>query len=151
MNTLVRLAAGSLAGHLVECGAQSTGGVFTDWLQVDGWDNIGFPIVDCQEDGTFILTKPPGTGGLVSPATAAEQLTYEIGDPSRYILPDVSCDFRNVTMETVTPGESVLVRGARGFPPSNTFKVCATHVDGFRATAACVIGGKRAIAKGNDL
>nr|XP_039252105.1 uncharacterized protein LOC120329525 [Styela clava] len=142
-----RLAAGSLAGHLVECGAQSTGGIFTDWQTVDGWDNIGFPIVDCKEDGTFTLTKPPGTGGLVTPATVAEQLTYEIGDPSAYVLPDVTCDFRNVNITPVEEGESVKVVGAKGRPPTDSFKVCATYLDGNRITAVCCVGGKRAIAK----
>ncbi|XP_076811697.1 uncharacterized protein LOC143458731 [Clavelina lepadiformis] len=142
-----RLAAGSLAGHLLECGAQSTGGVFTDWQTVPAWENIGFPIAECYQDGTFCVTKPPNTGGLVTPATVAEQLVYEIGDPSTYMLPDVTCDFTNVKM-TQHAADSVLVTGAKGYAPTKDFKVCATYLDGFRTTVVFSIGGKRAIAKG---
>ncbi|KAL2079341.1 hypothetical protein ACEWY4_025085 [Coilia grayii] len=144
------LAAGSLAGHLVECGAQSTGGIFTDWHQVPDWDNMGFPVVECSADGSFTLSKPPRTGGLVSFGTVAEQLVYEIGDPRRYLLPDVTCDFSQVTITEVPGAEGVAVKvsGARGLPPSADYKVCATYMDGFRATAVCPVGGPRAAEKG---
>ncbi|XP_048384433.1 uncharacterized protein lratb.1 isoform X2 [Stegostoma tigrinum] len=144
------LAAGSLAGHLIECGAQSTGGVFTDWHRVPGWDNIGFPVVECASDGRFVLSKPPKTGGLVSFGTVAEQLVYEIGDPRHYQLPDVICDFSQVTLSEVpdVEGGAVHVQGARGMPPSDNYKVCATYLDGYRATAVCPVGGSRAVEKG---
>ncbi|XP_037542704.1 uncharacterized protein LOC119419435, partial [Nematolebias whitei] len=143
------LAAGSLAGHLIECGAQSTGGIFTDWHQVPDWDNVGFPVVQCWPDGTLVLSKPPRTGGLVSFGTAAEQLVYELGDPRRYLLPDVTCDFSRVEIQEVpgVEGGAVRVSGARGFPPSHDYKVCATYMDGFRATAVCPVGGPRAAEK----
>uniref|UniRef100_A0A8K9XX17 Si:ch73-132f6.5 n=1 Tax=Oncorhynchus mykiss TaxID=8022 RepID=A0A8K9XX17_ONCMY len=143
------LAAGSLAGHLIECGAQATGGIFTDWHTVPDWDNMGFPVVECSADGSFILSKPPKTGGLVSFGTVAEQLVYEIGDPQKYLLPDVTCDFSNVNITEVAgvEGGAVKVTGARGFSPSNDYKVCATYMDGYRATAVCPVGGPRATEK----
>uniref|UniRef100_A0A673WMS7 Si:ch73-132f6.5 n=1 Tax=Salmo trutta TaxID=8032 RepID=A0A673WMS7_SALTR len=143
------LAAGSLAGHLIECGAQATGGIFTDWHTVPDWDNMGFPVVECSADGSFVLSKPPKTGGLVSFGTVAEQLVYEIGDPQKYLLPDVTCDFSNVNITEVAgvEGGVVKVTGARGFAPSNDYKVCATYMDGYRATAVCPVGGPRATEK----
>ncbi|XP_060951765.1 uncharacterized protein lratb.1 [Limanda limanda] len=143
------LAAGSLAGHLIECGAQSTGGIFTDWHKVPDWDNMGFPVVECSRDGSFVLSKPPKTGGLVSFGTVAEQLVYEIGDPRRYLLPDVICDFSQVAIKEIpgVEGGAVKVTGAKGFTPSHDYKVCATYMDGFRATAVCPVGGPRAAEK----
>ncbi|XP_028420118.1 uncharacterized protein LOC114545791 isoform X2 [Perca flavescens] len=143
------LAAGSLAGHLIECGAQSTGGIFTDWHIVPDWDNMGFPVVECSSDGSFLLSKPPRTGGLVSLGGVAEQLVYEIGDPRRYLLPDVTCDFSRVVIQEVpgVEGGAVRVTGAKGFAPSQDYKVCATYMDGFRATAVCPVGGPRAAEK----
>ncbi|XP_061815058.1 uncharacterized protein lratb.1 [Nerophis lumbriciformis] len=143
------LAAGSLAGHLIECGAQSTGGIFTDWHHVPDWDNIGFPVVECSADGSFILSKSPKTGGLVSFGTAAEQLVYELGDPQRYMLPDVVCDFSHVRIQEVSgvEGGAVRVSGAKGLAPSGDYKVCATYMDGFRATAVCPLAGPRASEK----
>lgn len=85
-------------------------------------DNIGFPIVMCGSDGQFVLTKPPGTGGLVSRATVCEQLLYEVANPALYFLPDVVCDFTNVEIEEL-PNDAVFVTGARGSPPSGEYKV----------------------------
>ncbi|XP_068134994.1 uncharacterized protein [Hyperolius riggenbachi] len=142
------LAAGSLAGHLIECGPQCTGGIYTDWHLVPDWHNIGFPIVECSSDGNFTVSKPRDTGGLISFGTVAEQLVYEIGDPRHYILPDVSCDFSHVTINEVQDEEAVTVHGTRGTLPSSSYKVCATYLDGFRATAVCVVAGPRSAEKG---
>ncbi len=141
-----RLAQGSLAGHILECGAQGSGGLFTDWESVPGWDDIGYPIVECRADGSFTVCKVEGSGGLVSPASVAEQVLYEIGDPARYLLPDVICDFTQVSL--AQRGENqVEVRGARGCAPTPNYKVSATFADGYRCTAVLIIAGIDADAK----
>lgn len=141
-----QLSAGSLAGHVIECGAQATGGLFTDWRDVPDWAHIGYPIVECHADGSFIVTKPEGTGGLVSPAAVAEQILYEVGDPQAYALPDVVCDFTQVKCEQAGPNR-VLVTGAKGYPASDRYKVCVTFGDGFRFIGAMPVVGREAAAK----
>ncbi len=140
------LAAGTLAGHLLECGAQVSGGTFTDWRDVPAWENLGFPIGECRGDGSLTITKPAGTGGLVSVGTVAEQLLYEVSDPSDYIVADVRCDFSHVELVQVAP-DRVAVTGARGHPPTDTYKVCITHEDGWRAIAYQPLIGEEAAAK----
>lgn len=141
-----RLAAGSLAGHILECGCQATGGLFTDWDTVPGWADIGYPVAECSQDGSFVLAKPPGTGGLVTPATVGEQLLYEIDDPASYLLPDVTCDFRFVRMAQDGP-DRVRVGGARGRPPTGSYKVSATAHAGFKVSGQLTILGIDAPAK----
>ncbi|MBS0255297.1 MAG: DUF1446 domain-containing protein [Proteobacteria bacterium] len=128
-----RLSGGTLAGHLIECGPQVTGGTFTDWREVQGWATIGAPIAECHADGSCVITKPAGTGGLVNRGTVAEQLLYETGDPQAYIVPDVTCDWSDVRIEDLGP-DRVRVSGARGHPAPLRLKACATWDAGWRAS-----------------
>ena len=147
MDDLDRLAQGSLAGHLLECGTQATGGNFTDWEAVAGglW-NAGYPLAEIAADGDFVMTRPAGTGGRVTVATVAEQMLYEIGDPRRYVLPDVICDFSQV--QVAEDGEDrVRVSGARGVGRPDNLKVCATWADGFRAGHLWTMVGRGAEEK----
>lgn len=140
------LAAGSLIGHVIECGAQAAGGLFTDWRDVPDWADASFPIAECRADGTAVFTKVEGSGGLVSIGTVSEQATYEIGDPQRYYLPDVTCDLTGVRLEQVGP-DRVGFSGAKGYPPTATYKGSAIVREGWRATVSFVLRGLDAAAK----
>lgn len=140
------LSAGSLAGHLIECGPQATGGNFTDWRDAGDIAEIGYPIVEVSSDGSCIVTKPEGTTGHVSPLTVGEQMLYETGDPRAYLLPDVACDFSEVTLEQ-DGADRVLVKGTKGRAPSSQYKVSATWMDGFRAGQTFLFNGYEATEK----
>jgi len=144
-----RLAAGTVAGHVLECGAQATGGNLTDWRKVAPLD-VGYPIAEVAADGRFVVTKHPGTGGRVSRATVTEQLLYEVGDPARYLTPDVSADFRG--LEVIDEGrDRVAVGGARGTPPPESLKVTMVYRDGWRAVGLALISGPDVRAKAERL
>lgn len=141
-----KLASGSLCGHILECGPQVTGGNFTDWEQVGEIADIGYPIAEIQEDGSFVTTKPPGTGGVVNVGTVCEQMLYEIGDPQAYILPDVICDFSDVDVTQMGP-DRVAVSCAKGRAAPPHYKTCLTYADGFRAGLYLTFVGHRAADK----
>jgi len=137
-----KLAMGSCAGHIVECGAQCTGGNHTDWQDVAAsWWDIGYPIAIIDESGEFEITKAAGTGGKVSRATVAEQLTYEVGNPAAYLLPDVAADFSNARIEEIGP-DRVRVTGIKGNPPTDTLKLGRTRFAGYRASMSFYVGGQ---------
>jgi len=126
-----QLAMGSLAGHILECGPQATGGNFTDWEQVQGLSDMGYPIAEISHDGSFVCTKPKNTGGLVTVGTVSEQMLYEIGDPQAYILPDVICDFSTARIQQIAENR-VHVSGAKGRMAPDRYKVSVTYADEYR-------------------
>jgi hypothetical protein len=140
------LSAGTLAGHVIECGPQCTGGNHTDWWAVPGWDDMGYPIAEVSRDGTTVITKPAGTGGMVTPATIAEQVLYEISDPGAYVMPDVVCDWRGVVLEQVGP-DRVRLTGARGAAPTTTYKATATVTGGYRILTSAMFAGADAAGR----
>ncbi len=141
-----RLAAATVAGHLIECGTQVTGGIYTHWMELTGQEDLGFPIVELWDDGRFIVTKPEGTGGRVSEETVKEQLVYELGDPGCYLSPDVTVSVLEVKVREVE-ADRVEVQGARGSSPSPTYKVSATYRDGYRAEGMLTIVGPDAASR----
>ena len=146
-NDLDLLAAGSLAGHLIECGPQATGGNYTDWQEVaHTLHEVGYPIAEIAADGGVVMTKPKGTGGCVTIGTVGEQLLYEIGDPAAYHLPDVICDFTQVALEQLDQ-DRVSVAGARGRGVPAQYKTSMTWADGWRAGMIGFYVGARAAEK----
>jgi len=141
-----RLAGATVAGHLIECGTQVTGGISTDWLELPDPADIGFPVAEVHADGSSVITKPPNTGGRVSEQTVKEQLVYEIGDPANYLSPDATVSF--LTLRVQDEGDDrVRVAGATGRAPPAMYKVSATYRAGFRASGMLTIFGRDAVAK----
>jgi hypothetical protein len=134
-----KLAAASVAGHLIECGAQVTGGFSVDWSQYDLAD-VGYPIAELSPDGSSVITKPPGTGGAVNRRTVVEQLVYEIGDPQHYLTPDVDCDFTTVEIEEIGT-DRVAVKNATGRAATDTYKVSLAYRDGWMASGQLLVYG----------
>ena len=141
-----KMSAGTIAGHIIECGAQVSGGNFTDWESVEGFVNIGFPIIEAMPNGEFFVTKHEGTGGLISEMTVKEQLMYEIGDPSEYITPDVIADFSSVNLEQ-DGKDRVRVFGITGRQETDTYKISASYNDGYKITSTLVYSWPDALKK----
>lgn len=141
-----RLAGATVAGHVIECGSQCCGGISTNWLDWPDPANMGFPIVEVDESGAFVVTKPEGTGGRVTIETVKEQLLYEIGDPGNYLSPDCRVDFTTLRVEEIG-ADRVRVSNATGMPPTNVYKVSATYRDGYWAQGMLTIFGRDAVAK----
>jgi hypothetical protein len=133
-----RLAAGTVAGHIIECGAQCTGGnCQADWQTIPNLAEIGYPIVECEPDGTFTVTKHKGTGGRVSVGSVTEQLLYEIGDPRRYVTPDCVADFTTIRLEQ-TGEDRVRCSGIKGYPATDSYKVSISYSAGFEAVGLLI-------------
>ncbi len=135
-----------MAGHIVECGAQSTGGNFTDWRTVKHFDRIGYPVIEVHADGSFVVTKHAGTGGAVTVRGVKEQLVYEMGDPRSYLTPDVVADFATARLEQAGR-DRVRVWGVKGRPAPASLKVSASYFDGWKASGTLIISGPDALAK----
>lgn len=140
------LAAGTVAGHIVECGAQCTGGNYTDWRKIPNLAMVGYPIIEANEDGTFHVTKHEGTGGLVTRDTVRHQLVYEMGDPDRYLTPDCIANFASVRLHD-EGNDRVRVDGIEGSAATDTYKVSLSYHDGWKATGQLTISGPDALEK----
>ncbi len=141
------LAAGCVAGHIIECGAQATGGNFQgDWQRLPDLAEIGYPIVEAEPNGVCTITKHPDAGGRVDAHVVKEQLVYEIGDPRRYVTPDCVVDFTSVRLEEAG-ADRVRVSGARGLPRPESLKVSASYAAGWKATGTLVYSWPQALEK----
>ncbi len=145
-NAYDKLAGATIAGHLIECGTQATGGMSTNWSSILDPVNLGFPIVEMNEDGSFVITKPAYTGGRVNEETIKEQLLYEIGNPQCYLSPDVTVSFLGLNLNSEGK-DRIHISGAKGFSPTDSYKVSASYRDGFKAEAFLGIYGPDAAEK----
>lgn len=141
-----RLAAGTIAGHIIECGAQATGGNFTRFWEVPDLWNVGYPVIEASPDGSFVVTKQDGTGGMVTVDTVSEQLLYEMGDPNTYITPDVVADFTSIALEQAAK-DRVRVSGIVGRPRTDSLKISASYLKGYKASGQLTVVGPRAVEK----
>jgi hypothetical protein len=142
-----KLAAGIVAGHILECGAQASGGnCLHEWRSIPDLANVGYPIAEARADGSFVITKHPGTGGRVSVPSVTEQLVYEMGDPHAYITPDVVADFTSIQL--AADGENrVKVHGITGGPPTPFLKVSIAYRAGYKAVGSLVYSWPDAMEK----
>ena len=140
-----KLASSTVAGHIIECGAQCTGGNFSKWSDIDDFSKIGYPIVEISSNGDFKICKPENSSGLISSETVSEQILYELGNPEKYISPDVCVDFTSFTLKE-NSGE-VFIEGVKGFAPTDTYKVSISYFNGYKSNGQLTIFGLNAIKK----
>ena len=142
-----KLAAGTIAGHIVECGAQCSGGnCQVDWQSIPDMANVGYPIIEAEADGSFVVTKHPGAGGRVHSDTVKEQLLYELGDPRRYITPDCIADFTSIHLEDVG-ADRVQVSGIRGAARPPSLKLSISYENGWKSIGTLVYSYPQALEK----
>jgi hypothetical protein len=146
MDDMDLLAAGTIAGHIVECGAQCTGGNFVHWQEIPDMARIGYPVIEANQDGTFVVTKHDKTGGRVTVETVSSQLVYEMGDPASYITPDCVADFTSIQLKQESP-ERVYVTGIKGKPATDTYKVSISFHEGYKILSQLTVAGPDAVAK----
>ncbi len=146
MDDMDLLAAGTIAGHIVECGAQCTGGNYVHWEEIPDMARIGYPVIEANPDGTFCVTKHENTGGKVSIETVTSQLVYEMGDPSSYITPDCIADFTSIQLKQDGP-DRVQVFGIKGKPATDTYKVSISFHEGYKVLTQLTVSGPDAVAK----
>jgi len=135
-----KMAAGIVAGHIIECGAQASGGNISDWAEIKSFHNIGYPIIEMEPSGEFVVTKHSGTGGIISEKTVKEQLVYEMGDPSNYISPDGVARFDTIRLKS-DGKDRVRVYGVKGKPEPDHLKVSMSYEDGWKANGAVLVSG----------
>jgi hypothetical protein len=141
------LAAGTIAGHIVECGTQCTGGnCQVDWMTIPDMTNIGYPIIEAEPDGSFVITKHSGTGGRINTHVVKEQLVYEIGDPKKYVTPDCIADFTTVRLRDDGPNR-VRISDIKGQPRTETLKLSISYSDGYKALGTLVYSWPEALQK----
>ncbi len=141
-----KLASATVAGHIIECGAQCTGGNFSRWMDVKSLNDIGYPIASVNEDGSFDISKPDNTGGIVNRFTISEQILYELGNPKHYISPDVCVDFTSFNLDEISDNV-VAVKGVKGFSPTDTYKVSISYFDGYKASGQLTVSAPYALRK----
>ncbi len=146
INDYDKLASGTLAGHIIECGAQCTGGNHTNWINVDNMKRIGYPIIEIDKTGNFKITKDPKSGGIINKYTVSEQILYEMGDPNNYISPDVCVDFTSFNLID-NKDNTVSINNVKGSPPTDTYKVSISYFNGYKSSGQLTISGPNAYEK----
>lgn len=141
-----KMASAVVAGHILECGAQATGGNLTDWEEIESFQEMGYPIAEFSSDSSFVISKPDGSGGKVDRKTIVSQLVYEMGDPKNYISPDVVADFTSIQVEELERNR-VRISGVRGRPKPHQLKVSVSYFDGFKAHGTLIVSGPNAVSR----